>query len=299
MDRDEFNAEILRIARANRKPLTDKHKQDLQDSVYAHIKTLFPADHNPVSTPSMSNASTVTKKKPPYHKLKEFFANLFASASVPQYTMAAISVIGVGILVFLLSSNNQQTLLKIPSSLTVAGLDAHVSHLTASTRTIAPQTISERRKYYLAGITSAGIDVIANPDTQSSKDLAALYYSTTTGKDATETVQSYDLLAKDVNSYKDSELANVWLTEGYLVEILYLSALRTLNGMETDILRNALSFYQQNTLLDDAAKEIETIPEQYLSNQQTLLNTDSSGINTPGQVQSIVDATQLMHVILR
>lgn len=294
MDDQEFKQEILKMAKDNAQPLSEEKMQKLQNNVYAHIDTLFQAEQDAIDSPIVANKPNLSRRKSSFERLKDILADVF---SVKTIGMAGLTVATL-VFVFQLSTTTSTTLPDVPDSLMSAGLEQHTDHLTASSRALVSGPLSERRKAFLTGVTAAAAEVSGNNNKESLNLLVANYHVMITGEKSGVPATDKQLLKDNIDQYNDSSSTDSWLTEGYLVEILHLAAKHALIDMETTIVKDALNFYRDQTRLS-ISDPGEDIPDNFIENHQKLIEIDVPGVNTPTKIQSIIDTTQQMIVIIR
>jgi len=300
MDRNTFQREIIDLVKQHNKKsegthqLPEKNMQQLESNVYAHIDQLF--------SESTETTTTTENKKAPERvdlltKAKNWWSQLIPDSltGAPAFALAAIAFLTVGTLTYQFS-NQQRPLFDIPESLTTADLGRHIALPQAGSRALVATELSDRRSAFLAGVTRADLDIIANNNSTTADELAILYHQTTQRTAAVDANEALGTVQSSVDRFKSNEKTSFWLQQGYAVEVVHLAALRSMVDMNTNILKDALQFYTSQTTvqsLDDG------VDEQYIESYRKLAGYASTDLTTPAQVQEVIDTTHSMMVVVQ
>ncbi len=300
MDNDTYEREILKIVKAHKRknhepsePLSDAQMKNMRENVYAHVETLFPHDSGSTESPV---SLTRTAQKTPFEKFRDYLTRALSFEQIhPLSTaLATVAVLTAGILTYQLTTSSSNLLLPVPNSITAKNFTQHINQNTASSRAIVPQQISERRQAFVAGVTRAGLDLIGDPESPASLALLNNY----TIKEENERGASIKSFNATVEQYSETEKTNVWLMSGYAIEIVHLTAQKSLENLDSEVLLDALTFYRAQT--DDLTQSLinDTELSTFTANHNFLLTSDSE-FKDPDSIQTIIDKTTQMKVILR
>jgi len=296
MDSKTFKSEILQIVKDNKVTspgLSDERMKQLDRNVFAHIETLFPADDGTQNT--QTPTTETPPEKGPLTKIKDLFGNLFSIGplQLAGTAIAAISLLAVGLITYQLTDRDS-TLLKLPDSLTNAGLANHVEYtIHTSQRAAVADAPSETRIAFMTGVSQAALDVAEDK----TDDVVRHYHQIITGDDSGNTDTAARLLSKNVDRLRNSEPGRAWMIEGYAVELVKLAATRSMTDIDTAVLADAIDFYREKSMLPTDVSTV--IPEQYLEDRRVLIETTKSSLTTPSQIQTIIDSSKQMILIIR
>ena len=81
------------------------------------------------------------------------------------------------------------------------------------------------------------------------------------------------------------------------VELVKLAATRSMTDIDTAVLADAIDFYREKSMLPTDVSTV--IPEQYLEDRRVLIETTKSSLTTPSQIQTIIDSSKQMILIIR
>ena len=300
MDNDTFVSEILKIVKAHKRkieepsePLSDAQMENMRKNVHAHIETLFP--HDSTSTQSTVSPASTTQITT-LGKFRDHLSTMFSFEKVyPLSTaLASVAVLTAGILTYQLTTSNSDLLLPVPNSITAKNFTQNINQNIASSRAIVPQQLSERRQAFVTGVIRADLDLIG--DSESAASVALLNNHTITHENGRGTsIESFDAT---VERFRKTKMTNVWLTSGYAVEVVHLAAQKSLENLDSSVLSDALTFYRTQTDELTNTLTIDTELDAFTANHTFLLSA-SSEFDEPDSIQTIIDKTTQMKVILR
>ena len=309
MDKESFEQTIVEMVRESRQTpehvtqLPEKNMQQLEANVYTHINNLFANDHQ---TPVSDEPSNI-RRPGIFTTFKKHLGEIFEKWTIQKTAIAfaSISIMSVGAITYQLTNtpvtNNPdyERFLSIPDSVAAAGIDEYINLPTDSSRSMVTTEPSERRLVFLTGVTRAGIDVIGNPSSRETKELATAYQVFISGNPSTNSDNDLDGLNKNVLQFAENSKTNEWLTHGYAVEIVHLAAKRSLVDMETNILTDALNYYQKVTGDFTEIDQGSDVTPQFKQNHLFLFDAVLEKPVTPNQIQSFIDKTQQMKIVIR
>jgi len=304
MDKDSFHSEIIKTVKQNnlsQKPVEQLSKQkmaQLDSNVYAHIDQVFSDSADTQAAANANNAKATDRNQQSLlGSIKSQLSDWFSNMGVQPVAFAAITLCAVGAMTFFLT--DKQTTgpyFDIPESVAAAELDKYIEVPTAQSRALAPSSPSDRRSAFLAGITQADLDIIGDADNPIAQQLAIQYQEITTNEKAVDATEALNSVHSSAELYTNNEETNSWFKQGYAVEIVHLTALRSMSDMNTDLLQDALEFYRDQDTKPDL--QDTGVAKQYIQNHELLLN-NKNPLSTPEEVQQIITTTQNMKLLIQ
>jgi len=317
MDKDSFWQEITDIAKHHKQrshpveQLPEEQMEQLESNVYAHIDQLF---SDSKVAPETVNSDVITTadltRNSSLKQANSLWTRLFQFRPAPVFVMAMIALCSVGVLSYLFSDNRlSEPLLDIPASVVAANVDRYIQIPQESSRALAETLPSERRRAFLTGVTQAGLDLIGDTKNPSAHQMALWYHHTTTNASSDDALDALKTVQLSVARYSANEQTNLWLKQGYAVELVHLAARRSMVDLNANALKDALQFYSIHALMPEPGKTEPTNPElksshadvakQYIYNHEKLIDAAPAHLATPEQLQEIVDMTHDMKVLVQ
>lgn len=262
--------------------LSEKEVSDIDECVNEHINTLYPDDpippaktHDVIADDNLYHA--------PANDEKFGFSVKYAVAAV-------VSVFLIGALFMVSSLKMLPTTHGIPMSITNAELQQHAHLPVGNMIAITGTELSDRRAAYLAGYTKASLVVIGNTDPVKKQNFAFWFL----GGDDSE-LNILDKFDKHSDRYLAHEKTAFWYRQGLATELVQLSAKGAMSDLDTDALHDAMRFYRTSS--ESIPDHMETTDQRYFDKHNELL--DASVPSTHGELQTIVDLTQALKVLIR
>jgi len=306
MDKNSFWQEVIEMVKHHRpKPqaiekLPKEQMVQLESNVYNHIDTLFSED---ASDTAISKDASAVNNRPsqPSRSIKtllsDFFANSWAQPAALAF--AAIAFVSVGALTLnMIKHSNTKSFFNVPDVVAAANVDNHIEIPQQQSRALIATSASDQSRAFLAGVTGAGLDLLADTESSTAQELANWYQQISTNDQATDTSTTIKSVRSSIEQYSSDEYTSSWFEQGYAVEVVNLAAKRSMTDLDMSILQSALGFYHEHATqpwLDNNTN----VAEQYIQNHEYLLNSDASQLSTPEQVQEIITYTQNMKLLIQ
>lgn len=293
MSDNEFRSEVVTMLEEHIKvhnpgELSAERRKSLDDAVHAHIDTLFAPD---VEDSKQTDSSG-------YSKIRQWLSD-FITGSTPDYrpkvAFAVVAVVSITTMTVLsmMKRNSTVNLPEFPQSLAAAGLDRYVQPLTNGVKSMVSTTITPRRLAFLTGVSKAGIDAVGDIKNPKAIDVATSYASYTG-----QTTEPLEWLKENVKKYEADAMLNQWLIHGYTIEVVSLAANRSMQDIDASYVQHALSFYQKETPVLDAVS-LDGVPEQVLQNHEYLMSVNIPIIETPSDIEIILDRSFQIKVLVQ
>lgn len=281
MDKRTFEKEIVRLVKDHRRQFSpslpsDEHRRELQSNVYTYIDSLYPTESG------NSTSLTLNRRPGKLDKIKDYVKNIFNFDEIARsfVAFAAVSSIAFGVLTLQFTGKSPSPLFNLPDSIAAEiPYNGNLSGLDSAKSFIDSQDTS-RRMAFVTGIARAEYDLGGH-----------------TNHENAQTINS------NVNQFSANEFTNLWLFNGYAVEVVHLAALRAIEDIDLTIIESALKFYRETSSLpteelstDDPA--LDQIPSLFLQHHQFLMSVDTSAF-APSDIQNVIDISEQMKVVLR
>ena len=281
MDKRTFEKEIVRLVKDHRRQFSpslpsDEQRRELQSNVYTYIDSLYPTESG------NSTSLTLNRRPGKLDKIKDYVKNIFNFDGIARSVVAfaAVSSIAFGVLTLQFTGKSPSPLFNLPDSIAAEiPYNGNLSGLDSAKSFIDSQDTS-RRMAFVTGIARAQYDLGGH----------------TNHKNA-QTINS------NVNQFSANEFTNLWLFNGYAVEVVHLAALRAIEDIDLTVIESALKFYRETSSLpteelstDDPA--LDQIPSLFLQHHQFLMSVDTSAF-APSDIQNVIDISEQMKVVLR
>lgn len=281
MDKRTFEKEIVRLVKDHRRQFSpslpsDEQRRELQSNVYTYIDSLYPTESG------NSTSLTLNRRPGKLDKIKDYVKNIFNFDGIARSVVAfaAVSSIAFGVLTLQFTGKSPSPLFNLPDSIAAEiPYNGNLSGLDSAKSFIDSQDTS-RRMAFVTGIARAEYDLGGH-----------------TNHENAQTINS------NVNQFSANEFTNLWLFNGYAVEVVHLAALRAIEDIDLTIIESALKFYRETSSLpteelstDDPA--LDQIPSLFLQHHQFLMSVDTSAF-APSDIQNVIDISEQMKVVLR
>ena len=281
MDKRTFEKEIVRLVKDHRRQFSpslpsDEQRRELQSNVYTYIDSLYPTESG------NSTSLTLNRRPGKLDKIKDYVKNIFNFDEIARSVVAfaAVSSIAFGVLTLQFTGKSPSPLFNLPDSIAAEiPYNGNLSGLDSAKSFIDSQDTS-RRMAFVTGIARAEYDLGGH-----------------TNHENAQTINS------NVNQFSANEFTNLWLFNGYAVEVVHLAALRAIEDIDLTVIESALKFYRETSSLpteelstDDPA--LDQIPSLFLQHHQFLMSVDTSAF-APSDIQNVIDISEQMKVVLR
>jgi len=281
MDKRTFEKEIVRLVKDHRRQFSpslpsDEQRRELQSNVYTYIDSLYPTESG------NSTSLTLNRRPGKLDKIKDYVKNIFNFDGIARSVVAfaAVSSIAFGVLTLQFTGKSPSPLFNLPDSIAAEiPYNGNLSGLDSAKSFIDSQDTS-RRMAFVTGIARAEYDLGGH-----------------TNHENAQTINS------NVNQFSANEFTNLWLFNGYAVEVVHLAALRAIEDIDLTVIESALKFYRETSSLpteelstDDPA--LDQIPSLFLQHHQFLMSVDTSAF-APSDIQNVIDISEQMKVVLR
>lgn len=281
MDKRTFEKEIVRLVKDHRRQFSpslpsDEQRRELQSNVYTYIDSLYPTESG------NSTSLTLNRRPGKLDKIKDYVKNIFNFDGIARsfVAFAAVSSIAFGVLTLQFTGKSPSPLFNLPDSIAAEiPYNGNLSGLDSAKSFIDSQDTS-RRMAFVTGIARAEYDLGGH-----------------TNHENAQTINS------NVNQFSANEFTNLWLFNGYAVEVVHLAALRAIEDIDLTVIESALKFYRETSSLpteelstDDPA--LDQIPSLFLQHHQFLMSVDTSAF-APSDIQNVIDISEQMKVVLR
>jgi len=281
MDKRTFEKEIVRLVKDHRRQFSpslpsDEQRRELQSNVYTYIDSLYPTESG------NSTSLTLNRRPGKLDKIKDYVKNIFNFDGIARSVVAfaAVSSIAFGVLTLQFTGKSPSPLFNLPDSIAAEiPYNGNLSGLDSAKSFIDSQDTS-RRMAFVTGIARAQYDLGGH-----------------TNHENAQTINS------NVNQFSANEFTNLWLFNGYAVEVVHLAALRAIEDIDLTVIESALKFYRETSSLpteelstDDPA--LDQIPSLFLQHHQFLMSVDTSAF-APSDIQNVIDISEQMKVVLR
>jgi len=303
-DTDEHWKEILRMAKDNHqrqqtpiKELDVDRLAQLERNVFAHIEQQF----NSVETEGIRQSSTTsdtTRKKSIWASavsgLRKLQPRSLSDGHLAALAFGAIGAISVGLLI-----TNDKTVdspFEVPNSLLTAGLGSQVI-LTGGGQRALTSTTTDRRVAFISGTVQADLDVLEIPNDEYVANLANQYPVLFGESVEDSTEQLLNAFQSQVKIQRKDDQLNPWLQEGYLVQMIHLSAQAALIELNTGTLNDALQHFRSQQDLESAVTNSEALNPNYSDSRNKIVDTGVNEVSTPDDIQQIIDLTQTLKVL--
>ena len=289
MDRRGFVSELRQIDKEvqNRGvppvPLSDAQKKEIDDRVLDHINTLYPVDEVTAGTKTDLFA-TVKKYLSPANDEQFRFPI--------RYAVAIAGVLMVGAL-FLVGKSTNQSTLGVPNSIADAELHQHVHLPMGGMKAITGTKQSFRHNAYLAGYAQANLYAIGETDPVKAQSFAIWYLDATRNTATDQTALAR--LQHKIDEYLADETTEFWYQQGLATELVQLAAKGAMEDIDTDVLREAIRYYNQSSGAISA--HIKATDQRYFDKHRELQGMSTP--STPGEIQQIIDTTQALKVLFK
>jgi len=314
MNKDSHRQELIHVVKLHKQSLRSVEKlpeeqmAQLESSVYKHIDQLF--SKSKVMPATIKNdviAKEYSRKKGLTKKRNSLMAWLFPARYVQVLVMVLFSA---GAVTYLLSNNRtSEMLFDIPESVVAADVDRYIQIPQQNLRALAGASVSDRRSAFLAGVTQADLDLIADTESATTQQMALWYHHIATDIPAVDVPDALKTVQSSVIRFSADEQTSLWLKYGYAVEVVHLAAKRSMVDLNTSALADALQFYSTQALssehdkaesnISDLSISLADISRQYLLNHENLIAAHRDQLITPEQVQQIVDMTDNMKILIQ
>ena len=281
MDKRTFEKEIVRLVKDHRRQFSpslpsDEQRRELQSNVYTYIDSLYPTESG------NSTSLTLNRRPGKLDKIKDYVKNIFNFDEIARSVVAfaAVSSIAFGVLTLQFTGKSPSPLFNLPDSIAAEiPYNGNLSGLDSAKSFIDSQDTS-RRMAFVTGIARAEYDLGGH-----------------TNHENAQTINS------NVNQFSANEFTNLWLFNGYAVEVVHLAALRAIEDIDLTVIESALKFYRETSSLpteelstDDPS--LDQIPSLFLQHHQFLMSVDTSAF-APSDIQNVIDISEQMKVVLR
>ena len=281
MDKRTFEKEIVRLVKDHRRQFSpslpsDEQRRELQSNVYTYIDSLYPTESG------NSTSLTLNRRPGKLDKIKDYVKNIFNFDGIARsfVAFAAVSSIAFGVLTLQFTGKSPSPLFNLPDSIAAEiPYNGNLSGLDSAKSFIDSQDTS-RRMAFVTGIARAEYDLGGH-----------------TNHENAQTINS------NVNQFSANEFTDLWLFNGYAVEVVHLAALRAIEDIDLTVIESALKFYRETSSLpteelstDDPA--LDQIPSLFLQHHQFLMSVDTSAF-APSDIQNVIDISEQMKVVLR
>ena len=190
----------------------------------------------------------------------------------PRALTAAALLVLVVIATQIIKPNHSEFLLDLPASVAHHHYDAYIDTQAQVSQSLIATDPTPRRQAFITGVIRADLDL--------SKDFTGIQL---------ERVNSR------ITDIANDDSTRHWVARGYAVEVLHLAARRSMQDLDVGLLGDALDFYREQTALDDA----DDANSRFTENHQWLIQTDRMDLQTPADVQQIIELTHQMKVLVQ
>lgn len=290
----EFKKQILGMVKQKQADqLQENHlSQDkmnrVEDNVYAHIDSLFPA--------SPQEASHTVKTKTVFSRIKDFISDLHHRGNYQTVAaLAAIPVLIAGVIAYQSNNLNNSVYPTIPDSLKSHGLAQFIEIPAPDSRAIADLSITDRRRAFITGIAKADLDTTNDPESEIAKLVNTQFGKIINSNADNSSVNLIDDSFKQAFTQDDTR---AWAIQGYALEIVHLSASMALENIDASVVNEALKYYQETSGKLEITED-NSIPVQFSDNHDYLVAAAKAKQDTPDKIQILIDKTQQMKLIIR
>lgn len=278
MNKETFHSEILEIAK-QREPLSDERMARVTKRVFDNVDSMYGLNDIPNYETRPSGFIERIKAALTFDSERRTVGPLVVAFGV-------LSLVAVGSLLFKMTTNTQHYL-EMPSTLADIGLHRYVDIPAEGGRAFVAVQKSEERLAFLAGIIQADLDIVGKNDSQLSSALVDWYYREAgfEGK----TIQANEF-AELVSKYNQDDIRGDWFKEGYAIEVLQVSANRSVDADDRKPVIAAIRYYQNLTgSLNNVVFEGE-----YKTHRDSLIDFATSEIADAAELKSLARITYEM-----
>jgi len=305
MDRNSFWREVIEIIKHPRhtpdpvENLSEKRMAQLESNIFAHIEQQF-SDDTVVAAKPDNSVAPEPRKYSLLERVKTLLQIPDGLTGSPVLAITMFALLSAGALTFILSNNRMaDSHFKIPSSVASANLEQFIEIPQNGTKALASTPPSDRRSAFLTGVALADLNLIGDNEKESAQEIAIWFQQTTNSTPAVNAESAVETVQSQAAHFSSDEKSSLWFKHGYSVEIVQLAAKSSLADMNTSVLADALAFYKNHSTHPIPKSHTVDLAKQYIQNHEQLINTASTELSTPNQIQEIVKITDNMKVLLQ
>lgn len=271
--------------------LSKEQVERLDNNIYAHIANVLDREDTPETANPISTGQSDSRNTNIAATIKDWLFGGFANAALAVCTLAAVGAV----VFYALGTQSNSILPELPDSLAQISIDQYTPPSFETARGITEKPLTEIRQAFLTGVAKASIDI--SQDDAQDKTIAVNFKQYVDSKNPSVVSENLDIkwLEERIEIIGTNKNSRQWLNQGYVTEVLNLSATRSMVELDFSLASSALTFYQKESTKNIGSNDI---PTQVVENHRYLLSLQSGDIKTPDDIQSLIDRTNNIKVVI-